>query len=103
MADVTKDNTDVTSRVVLIEQLQLSQTKQHTVNDAQGRPQFLFEAIVNASEGDPCLVTEYVYRTGSSTTVRSRQERVYRWKDAWDTAFTFDPSVNYDPDGDGEA
>jgi len=95
------DNDDVRSRTELITSLQNEQTKQHIVFDAQGRAQFLFEAVVTAPDGSPCLCTEYVYLTPTGMTVRTRQERVYKWKSAWDTDFVFDPAANYDPDGDG--
>lgn len=78
------------------------QVKQHIVHDANGRPQFVFTAPIDAKNGDPCTVTEYVYRAGVSTLVRGRQEREYRWKASWDALFTFDVNADYDPDGDGE-
>lgn len=99
---VTKDNDDVRSRTELITSLQNEQTKQHIVFDAEGRAKFLFEAVATAADGSPCLCTEYVYLATPGTTVRSRQERVYKWKAAWDGGFLFNPASNYDPDGDGE-
>lgn len=98
---ITKDNDDVRSRTELITSLQNEQTKQHIVFDAEGRAKYIFEAVATAKEDDPCLCTEYVYLATPGTTVRSRQERVYKWKSVWDDAFTFDPAANYDPDGDG--
>ena len=74
---------------------------QHTILDAQGRPKFIFTTYIGAEGGAPCLVTEYVYASLTSSIVIGRQERVYEWKAAWDPGFTFDPTADYDPDGDG--
>ena len=73
----------------------------HVVVDANGRDQFVFTTYIGAGDGDPCLVSEYVYKDAMSTKVIGRQERVYKWKATWDAGFTFDPTVSYDPDGDG--
>ena len=78
------------------------QVKQHIVFDAQDRPQFVFTAPIDAKDGSPCTVTEYVYKAINSTQVKARQEREYLWKIAWDGDFQFDPTTDYDPDGDGE-
>lgn len=75
--------------------------KQHIVFDAQGRPKFIFTTYVGAQEGDPCMCDEYVYLSPTSTQVKDRQERLYSWKAAWDSDFTFDPTASIDPDGDG--
>ena len=75
--------------------------KVHTVLDSQGRPKFIFTTYVGAQEGDPCMVDEYVYASPTSTQIIDRQERVYLWKAAWDSGYTFDPAVSYDSDGDG--
>lgn len=77
------------------------QIKQHIVFDAQGRYKFIFTAPIDAKDGAPCTVTEYVYSGPTSTQVRARQEREYFWKAIWESAFTFDPNDNIDPDGDG--
>ena len=76
--------------------------KQHIALDSQGRPKFVFTTYVGALDGDPCTVDEYVYKDATSTQIIARQERIYPWKSAWDTGFTFDPSADYDPDGDGD-
>ncbi len=98
---VNQDNSSVTDRQMLLDSLQRGQTKQHVIVDIALRPVFIFEAPINAKEGAACLVTELVYVNADSSVVKDRQERVYTWKDAWDGDFTFDPSANYDPDGDG--
>jgi len=87
----------------LLKSLEGQQLKQHIVLDAQLRNWLIFEAPVDTAAGGPCLVTEYVYLNPTEAIVINRQERVYRWKANWDSLYTFDPSADYDPDGDGEA
>lgn len=96
------DDVRVKTKTELLKSHSKEQVKQHIVFDLQERPQFVFTAYIDASDGDPCEVTEYVYRNASSTQVKNRQERVYNWNANWDTDFTFDPTVDYDPDGDGD-
>jgi hypothetical protein len=95
------DNSDVKTAQELLKSHANEQVKQHILLDTQGRPQFTFTTYVGAVEGDPCMADEYIYKDATSTVVIGRQERVYKWKAAWDTNFTFDPTVSYDPDGDG--
>lgn len=90
----------VKTKTEILKSLEGEQLKQHIVYDADIRPILIFEAPINTADGEPCLVTEYVYRTGENEVV-SRQERQYRWKSVWETDFIFDPSVDYDLDGDG--
>lgn len=97
------DDSRVKNKTSLLKSHQFEQAKQHIVYDAQNRPQLIFTADINATEGDPCLVTEYVYLNATSTDIISRQERTYSWKDTWDSLFVYDPLVSYDPDGDGIA
>lgn len=77
------------------------QVKQHIIFDGQDRPILVFTAPIDSKDGAPCTVTEYVYRSPTSTQVYKRQEREYKWKSVWDTGFTFDHTANYDPDNDG--
>lgn len=95
------DNPNVTTKTELFTSQRSEQVKQHIVYDASDRPVLAFTAAVDAQDGDPCSVTEYVYRSLTSTQIVARQERVYAWDSDWDTAFTFDPTASYDPDGDG--
>lgn len=98
------DITEVKTAVELLKTHANEQVKQHIVLDGQGRPKFIFTTYIGAVEGDPCMVDEYVYSSPTSTQIINRQERVYKWKIAWETgplAFTFNPSTSYDSDGDG--
>ena len=95
------DGTSVTTKEELLKALRAGQVKQHLVYDAVGRIQFAFDAPIATADGEPCLVTEYVYRDAASTQIRDRQERVYSWKVVWEGNFVFDATTSYDPDGDG--
>jgi hypothetical protein len=95
------DIAEVTTATELLKSHANEQVKQHLVLDTQGRPKFIFTTYIGAGDGDPCMVDEYIYSNPTTTQIIGRQERIYRWKAAWETGFTFDPSANYDPDGDG--
>lgn len=95
------DNADVKTATELLKSHANEQVKQHLVLDSQGRPFLAFTTYIGAGEGDPCTCDEYVYKDATSTQIIARQERTYKWKSAWDSLFTFDPTENYDPDGDG--
>lgn len=95
------DIPEVTTPSEILKSHANEQVKQHLVLDTQGRPKFIFTTYIGAGDGDPCMVDEYVYSSPTSTQIINRQERIYRWKSAWETGFTFDPAANYDPDGDG--
>lgn len=92
----------VSTKHEILKSLEGQQLKQHIVHDSQSRAQFIFEAPVDAKDGEPCLVTELVYIDATETVVICKQERQYRWKAIWDSLFVFDPTVSYDPDGDGK-
>lgn len=95
-----QDNGSIAARD-LLKSHENEPVKQHIVFDSQSRPQLIFTTYVGAQEGDPCTCDEYVYLSSTSTQIVSRQERHYRWKAAWDAGFIFDPTVSYDPDGNG--
>jgi hypothetical protein len=99
-----QDIPEVKTALELLKTHAHEQVKQHVVLDGQGRPKFVFTTYIGAGEGDPCMVDEYVYANATSTQIINRQERVYKWKAAWEAgalAFTFDPTASYDADGDG--
>jgi len=96
-----KDIVEVKTAIELLKTHANEQVKQHTALDSQGRPKFVFTTYIGAQEGDPCLVDEYVYKDITSTQIINRQERVYRWRTAWEASFIFDSTASYDADGDG--
>lgn len=89
----SKTDTLITSRNEMV--------KQHVVLDASSRAKFVFTAALNTPNGGTCEVTEYIYVSPSSTIIIGRQEQKGVWNTAWETNFTYDPTVSYDPDGDG--
>lgn len=91
----------VTTPTELLRSHQNGQTKTHVVLDGTDRPTLVFTAVVDAKEGDPCMCTEYVYKNATSVIAINQQERVYKWKAIWDSLYLFDPTVDYDIDGDG--
>jgi len=95
------DSAEIKTATELLKSHEGEQVKQHIVQDALGRDQLVFTAYIGALEGDPCMVNEYVYASPTTTKIMARQERVYKWKAIWDSSFIFDPTVSYDPDGDG--
>jgi hypothetical protein len=95
------DNPAITTKSDLFKTQRDEQIKQHIVFDSADRPVLIFTCGISTKDGEPCSVTEYVYRNSTSTQIFARQERVYTWKAAWDTSFIFNPVTNYDPDGDG--
>lgn len=95
------DNNNVKTKTELLKSQAHEQVKQHIVFDAQGRPVLVFTAAIGVGNGGACTVTEYVYRGPTSSQIVSRQERVSTWNTNWEAAFIFDPTVSYDPDGDG--
>lgn len=95
------DNANVTSKTELLKTQASEQVKQHIVFDAQSRPVLVFTCGVGTKNNEPCSVTEYVYRDATSTQIKSRQERVYKWNSTWDANFIFNPALSYDADGDG--
>ena len=96
------DDNRVTTSTELLKSQEFEQTKEHIVFDSVGRPKLIFSATVEVKNGEPCLCVEYVYRSATSTDIRTRQERVSRWNATWEADFIFDPTVDYDPAGTGE-
>lgn len=57
--------------------------KFYAVYDGTGRMTETYTAAVNASDGDPCLKTSYVY-DGSSNRVTKSKEEVSTWSSSYD-------------------
>lgn len=96
------DNDAVRNKTSLLKSHKAEQVKQHLVYDANGRPVLVFTAYIETRNDEPCMVTEYTYRSPTSTQVVNRQERVGKWNSAWEAGFIYNPTVSYDPDGDGD-
>jgi len=57
--------------------------KEYIAYDGSNRMEYLYTAIANASDGDPCLRTQYAY-DGVSTRIVKRQETESTWNSSWD-------------------
>lgn len=55
--------------------------KLYRTYDGNNRVEFQYEAITHAEDGDPCMVTQYVY-DGLSTRVVKMQETIGTWVSA---------------------
>jgi len=61
--------------------------KTYLIHDGQGRIIASYEAKTEAESGDPCVLTVYAYRGGSSTSIRYRKETNATWdpdNEGWD-------------------
>ena len=62
--------------------------KQYVEFDGQNRISKVYTAYTDAVDGAPCEVTEYIYTTVNSTTMKARKEGYSTWDSAWDADFT---------------
>lgn len=76
------------TQLIIVKENEL--TKQYQELDGQDRPVRVFEAPVIAVTGSPCLVTEYIYQSPSSTVFRGKKEAYSTWDVTWvpDSSFT---------------
>lgn len=58
--------------------------KTHAVYDGNDRLIEFYEAVVDAIDGAPCLLTEYTYITPTSGLVENSKESISAWDAAWD-------------------
>jgi len=70
--------------------------KQYQLLDGAGRPSKLYTAPHWAKTGDPCLVTEFVYVDGSSSTLKGKVDGYDVWSSTFipDADFTV-PDIHY--------
>jgi hypothetical protein len=57
--------------------------KQYLVYDGSNRITQIYEAMANALNGDPCLLTEYGY-VGISSRVEKMRESESTWDSSWE-------------------
>jgi len=58
--------------------------KQYVVYDGQDRIAQVYEAAVDTPDQGPCVLTEYEYRTPTSTQILKRKESTSVWSFAYD-------------------
>lgn len=76
------------TEIILTSQYEL--VKQYQLLDIQGRPSKLYTAASNAKDGDPCIVTEFVYVDSSSSVLKGKFDGYDFWDESFipDTDFT---------------
>jgi hypothetical protein len=62
--------------------------KQFIEYDGADRPSKVYTAMSGAKHGEPCEVTEYIYRGPVTTQIQARKEGYATWDSAWDADFT---------------
>lgn len=62
--------------------------KQYVQYDGQSRLSKVYTARTDAPNGEPCMVTEYIYTSNISTTLLATKEGHSTWNSAWDADFT---------------
>ena len=63
-------------------------TKTHIEFDGNGRPEFVYQAVASAKDGEPCMVTQYVYTNIIGSTIKATKEANSVWQDTWDVDFS---------------
>jgi hypothetical protein len=74
------------SKTDLLKSSEFEYVKQYQLLDAFGRSSKIYTAPVYAKTGDPCLVTEILYQSDTTTIVRAKKEGYT----TWDTSFVPD-------------
>ena len=62
--------------------------KQYIEFDINDRPSKVYTVHTSARNGTPCTVTEYIYKSPTSTLVKARKEGHGVWDSTWDADFT---------------
>lgn len=85
-----------TTKTELIKTGEHELIKVYQLLDAQNRPFKIYTTSTNASDGDPCLVTEIIYVDTLSTQVLAQKEGYDVWDSSWipDSAFTVSIAVD---------
>lgn len=79
-----------TTKTELIKTSEHELIKLYQLVDGQDRPYKIYTASTNAVQGDPCLVTEIIYSSPTSTMVLAQKEAYDSWDTSWipDNSFT---------------
>lgn len=79
---MTKENGKINNRTSLLKAHLHELTKTYVELDGQDRPYRIYTARTDASDQEPCLVTEYVYKDATSSIVIKRKEDDGVWVSA---------------------
>ena len=71
------------SKTDLLKSLTKELLKEYVTYDGQSRKEFVYQAGVDADDGDQCLATQFVYDSTSLRIVK-RKEFYTTWQSAWD-------------------
>lgn len=82
MADLAKDKYSVLK--TLLHEL----SKTFIVRDGLGRIWKVYSAKSDALNNDPCILTEYIYTTPTSSDIAGEKEVNAQWDSTWDAGFT---------------
>lgn len=79
-----------TTKTEIIQTASHELIKQYQLVDILGRPSRLYTASSNAKQGDPCLVTEFLYVSPTSTIMKGKLDGYDTWDKDFipDSAFT---------------
>lgn len=79
-----------TSKTEILKMSENELIKQYQLVDILGRPYKLYTAPTNAANGAPCLVTEFIYQSPTSTIMKGKIEGYSNWDKDFvpDTDFT---------------
>lgn len=61
----------------------LENIKQYIAYDGSNRMEYVYEARANAADGEPCLLTQYVY-SGNTGRIIKMKETESVWSSAYD-------------------
>lgn len=67
----------------IIKQLRNEALKEYREYDEYFRPSAIYQAYAEATNGEPCLKTAYVY-DGPSNRIKKKQESIVPWDSSWD-------------------
>lgn len=68
----------------LLKTFQNELSKSYVVYDVGGRMTESYECREETEHGEPCLKTEYVYASPTSSNIVKRRETVAEWDSSWD-------------------
>lgn len=85
-----------TTKTEMIKTVERELIKQYQLLDGQGRPYKLYTAASNAKDGDPCLVTEFIYQSPTTTTMKGKKEGYSNWDKTFVPDSSFTVSVSND-------
>jgi hypothetical protein len=79
----------VTTKSELLKTHLYETVKNYVVYDGQNRQWKVYTAKSDAKDGEPCIVTEYIYTGPAATTLKGTKEASAIWDDTWvDADFT---------------